>query len=307
MNTSIKVGIVQDGPVYFDKNKSVQKAKKILEEAGKEGVNLLVFGESWLSGYPVWLDYSESIARWDDPVAKKIFRQMFQNSIQIPGKETKVFSGFAKKFGYNIVLGCNEVVGGTIYNAVLTFSNQGEIVNHHRKLMPTFSEKMVYGIGDGAGLRSVDTPFGKLTASICWEHWMPLTRHALHQSGETVHVALWPNVHEMLQVCSRHYAFEGRCFVIAVGQMLHRHEMPEVLQSGLHSESEWLLNGGSCVIDPAGNYILEPQHNKKEMIFVQIDDLDKCIDESMTLDVSGHYARPDVFHMEVNQSRLDKR
>ena len=141
MKTAIKIGIVQEGPVYFDKVKSVKKAQDIMIEAGAENVDLLVFGESWLSGYPVWLDYTDTIARWDHPVTKKLFRRMYENSIKIPDEETFIFSKFAKKFGYTIVLGCYEIVAGTNYNSVITFLNDGTIANHHRKLVPAFTGK----------------------------------------------------------------------------------------------------------------------------------------------------------------------
>jgi len=299
------VAIVQTGPIYLDKIASLEKAKKILTEAGEKGCNLVVFGESWFSGYPAWLDFCPNMALWDHPATKQVFARMLQNSISVPGPETDVFSEMAAKYGYAVVLGCNERVNGTIYNTALIFDESGKLAMHHRKLMPTYTEKLVYGMGDGHGLGSVETSFGKLSACICWEHFMPLTRQALHDAGEDIHVALWPNVHEMLQVASRHYAFEGRCFTIAAGQMLHRKQLPSELDEP-NTDREWLLRGGSAIYAPDGAVELAPIYECDEVIYHTITDLDQALGERMTLDVSGHYNRRDVFDFEVCRERHNR-
>lgn len=299
---SCKVAIVQTGPIYLDKRASFAKAQEILESAVQEQANLVVFGESWFSGYPVWLDCCTEVALWDHTPTKKVFGQMMKSGISIPGPETELFAEKAREGHMAIVLGCNEVVRGTIYNTALIFDEEGNLACHHRKLMPTYTEKMVYGVGDGKGLCAVSTSFGNVTASICWEHFMPLTRQALHDQGETIHVALWPRVHEMLQVASRQYAFEGRCFVVSAGQMTHRSDMPKDLGE-LRSERDWLLDGGSAIYGPDGMPVLQPQFEVNEVIYHTITDLDKTDRERMTLDTTGHYARRDVFKFEVDRSR----
>ncbi len=298
-----KIAIVQQGPKYYDANQSLHLAKSHLEEAKANGADLVVFGEGWFTGYPVWLDYYPNVARWNDPEIKKVYRQMYDHSLKIPGTYADEICRVAKELELVVVMGCNESFGDTLYNAIIVITADGKIANHHRKLMPTYSEKMVHGLGDGAGLKSVSTKFGRLTAGICWEHWMPLTRQALHQSGEDIHVALWPKVHEMHQVASRHYAFEGRCWVVAVGQMVHKTQMPAPFQEQILPDYDWLLDGGSCVIDPSGNYLLPPQFNRDEIIYQQIDDIQRRREEIMTLDVTGHYSRPDVFRFEIDNRR----
>jgi nitrilase len=149
---------------------------------------------------------------------------------------------------------------------------------------------------------------GKIGGLICWEHWMPLSRQALHNENEMIHVALWPTVHEMHQVASRQYAFEGRCFVIAAGQMLQVKDFPAALKlpdylSG--NPDKYVLNGGSCVIDPKGNYLLTPQFDKEEILYCTIDNFDTVIKEKLTLDTSGHYSRWDIFDFNVNRKRKD--
>ncbi len=302
---SLKVAIVQQSPEYLDKKGCLDLAVKIVERACDESCRLVVFGETWFTGYPAWLDYYHKIALWDYTPTKQLFRKMCENALKVPGAETATFCELSKQHEVTIVLGCNEIVNGTIYNTALVFTPNKGIANHHRKLMPTFTEKLIYGIGDGGGLQSVSTSFGRLTVSICWEHWMPLVRQALHNSGEDIHIALWPKVHEMHQVASRHYAFEGRCFVIAAGQMLNRDSMPEVLTGEKSVGPEWLLNGGSCIIRPDGSYQLEPQFDLDQVLYHEIENLSQVEEERMTLDVTGHYSRSDIFQLGVNRFRKD--
>jgi len=311
MKTTLKVAIVQESPVYLNLRQSLEKAEILIEEAADQAANLIVFGETWLSGYPAWLDHCPKVALWNHEPTKEVFARMMQNSIAVPSNETHFLGKLAKKHQLHIVIGVNEVVhfgagSGTIYNSILTFNEKGEMVNHHRKLMPTYTEKLLYGAGDGEGLKAVSTPFGKMGSLICWEHWMPLTRQAMHNTGELIHIALWPAVHEMHQIASRHYAFEGRCFVIAVGQVMRAKDIPPELELPTHlaeNPNEFLLNGGSAIIAPDGFYDLKPQYDKEGMIFHEINDLDQAMRERMTLDVTGHYQRNDVFMFGVNRKR----
>lgn len=310
----VTVGIVQSGPVYLDLTKSLEKAERLAKEAADKGVELLVFGETWFSGYPAWLDHVPKAALWDHEPTKKVFAKTWQNSISVPGAELDRLSKLARNYKLNLCIGINEKVekgkgSGTIYNSLIVINHEGTLINHHRKLMPTFTEKMVYGLGDGQGLKTVDTSSGRIGGLICWEHWMPLTRQALHNSGEQIHIALWPQVHEMLQIASRHYAFEGRCFVISVGQIMKVSELPDAfdLPPDLTDRPDrLLLNGGSSIIGPNGQYVLDPQYGNDELL-VQTIDLDQTIKERMTLDVSGHYARPDVFDFSLKEGGNDTR
>lgn len=308
---SLRVGIVQESPIYLNLKQSLEKAEILIREAVDQGAQLIVFGETWLSGYPAWLDYCPSAALWGHEPTKAVFARMHQNSITVPGKETKQFAKWAKSFKITIVIGVNEKVengksNGTIFNSLLIFTPSGKLANHHRKLMPTYTEKLLYGIGDGHGLKTVESPYGRIGGLICWEHWMPLTRQAMHNGGELIHVALWPSVHEMHQIASRQYAFEGRCFVIAVGQIMRVKDIPPELDlpESLKDPEELLLNGGSCIVAPDGFYDLKPQFGNEGILIHEIDDLQHAYRERMTLDVTGHYQRTDVFDFEVNGTRM---
>jgi nitrilase len=311
IKSSLKVGIIQASAVYLDLEKSMAKAVGLMEKAVEKGAELVVLGETWLSGYPAWLDHCPEVAFWNHEPSKAVFAKMIKNSVTVPGAETAVFCDFARTHNIVIVIGVNETVhagpgNGTIYNTLLTIAANGEIVNHHRKLMPTYTEKLLYGTGDGHGLKVSETHLGRVGGLICWEHWMPLARQALHNSGEHLHVALWPWVHEMHQIASRHYAFEGRCFVIAVGQIMRVKDFPGELKLPPHLEhkpGELILKGGSCIIAPDGTYILEPQLETEEIIIQEITGLERIYKERMTLDTSGHYHRPDIFTFDVNMKR----
>jgi len=207
-----------------------------------------------------------------------------------------------------IVIGVNERVdsgpgNGTLYNSLLTISEDGQLGNHHRKLVPTYTERLVWGNGDGRGLEAVPTSAGRVGGLICWEHWMPLARMAMHNSGEHIHVAVWPTVHELHQLASRHYAFEGRCFVLAAGLMMPAEDLPRELRDGaalLSGGSQWIERGGSAIIGPDSRYVLDPVFDREELLISDLD-LTQIDREMMTFDVSGHYARPDLFRFEKKE------
>ena len=306
--SEVRVAISQAEPVHLSLEKSLEKLLQQIENASENGAKLIVLGESWLSGYPAWIDYCEGVALWDEAGMKEVYHRLHESSVTIPGKEIDQICQRAKAKGLTVCLGVNEKVErgpgtGTVYNSLVIVNEGGEVAIHHRKLMPTFSEKLVYGIGDGKDLDSVRFEGGQVGGLICWEHWMPLARQAMHNAGEHVHVALWPTVHEVHQMASRHYAFEGRCFVLAAGQLMKAAQIPPELKrpDGVE-DNEYILRGGSCIIGPNGQFLVEPIFDKEEIILADIDPAE-AIRERMTLDTSGHYQRSDVFNFEVDPRR----
>ena len=311
MKKTVKVAIIQDSPVYFNLEESVKKAVWLIEEAASKDANLIVFGEAWFTGYPAWLDWCPDIALWDHEPTKKVFQKMWENAVEVGGNETEKLSELSKKNNSVICIGVNEKItkgpaNGTIFNTMLIFGEDGQLKVHHRKLMPTFTEKLVYGHGDAYGLKSIETFLGNIGGLICWEHWMPFARYALHNDGEHIHIALWPKVHEIHQLASKHYAFEGRCWTIAVGQIMLAQDLPSEfdIPDDLKKKPErMILNGGSCIIAPNGEFALEPQYDVSGIIYFEIDDLAMTIRERLTLDVSGHYNRTDIFQLSINRQR----
>ena len=306
MSDPISVAIIQHAPVFMDLGASVAKAVTLTEQAARNGARVVTFGETWLPGYPAWLDYCGDMALWDHAPTKAVFSRLRQNSILAPGNETKLFAQLAGDHKLTLVLGVNERVetgpgNGTLYNSLLTFTPEGALANHHRKLVPTYTERLVWGQGDGRGLTSVPTSAGRVGGLICWEHWMPLARQALHNSGEDIHVAVWPTVHEMHQIASRHYAFEARCFVLTAGLVMRAKELPQELRATPELASNpnaFVLRGGSAIIGPDGRYIVEPVFEEETIITAELD-LNALDREKMTLDVSGHYSRPDIFRFQL--------
>ena len=302
---SFRVAIAQFAPVYLDKVASVTKAIGLLGQAKKRGAELVAFGETWLPGYPAWLDVSPKVAFWDHAPTKQVFARLRENSVRVPGPEIEALQIAAGDLGINVVIGVNERVdagpgNGTLYNSILTITSEGKLANHHRKLVPTYTERMVWGNGDGGGLTAIESG-ARIGGLICWEHWMPLARMALHNSGEHVHVALWPTAHELHQLCSRHYAFEGRCFVLAVGMMMPTSDIPQELRpvgTATIAAGNWVEHGGSAIIAPDSRYLVDPVYDREEFIVADLDlsEIDQAV---MTLDVSGHYSRPDVFTFET--------
>jgi len=274
-------------------------------EAAAKGATLVVFPETWLPGYPIWLDVCRDVALWDHAPTKAVYRQLAEESVVVPSQTTKALGDIARTNNVTIVIGVSERVDegpgrGTLYNSILTFGRDGTLLNHHRKLMPTYTERMVWGAGDADGLHAVVTNEARIGALVCWEHWMPLARQALHESGEDIHCALWPTVHEMHQVASRQYAFEGRCFVIAAGSLMRATDLPATLEPH-ESTKPFVIRGGSAIIAPDGAYLAGPLF-EEEAILIATLDLARVREESMTLDVTGHYSRPELLSLHVTRT-----
>ena len=309
---TLRVAIVQQAPVFLNLRESVQKARRLVDEASAEGAELVVFPETWLPGYPVWLDAAPGAALWDHPPAKALYRLLAENALEVPGAELEALLDAAREAGAYLVIGAHERDGGTLYNSLITVDRDGCRCTVHRKLMPTYTERLIWGRGDGSTLTALETDHGILGGLICWEHWMPLARAAMHAKRETIHVAQWPWVRELHHIASRHYAFEGQCFVLAAGSVLSKGNILEGYQSlGVESEAmglleaipgepdSWVMRGGSAVIGPDAKYVAGPVYDEACILYADID-LD-CIPEGhLTMDSDGHYARPDVFRLEVN-------
>ena len=308
MSNKITVGIVQASPVFSNLDASLTRAVALVEEAAKTGARLVAFGETWLPGYPAYFDYCPEAALWNSEKTKEVFARLRRNSVAVPSRATEILGEAARDNKVSIVIGVNERVdagagNGTLYNSLLIFDETGKLVNHHRKLVPTYTERLVWGQGDGDGLRSVKTEVGRVGALVCWEHWMPLARQAMHVAGEDIHVAVFPTVHEMHQITVRQYAFEGRCFVLAVGLIMTARDFPAEFETPppfKEKPEAMVLRGGSCIVAPDGSFVVEPVFDCEKIITAELN-LTMIDKEKMTLDVSGHYSRPDVFDFKVRR------
>jgi predicted amidohydrolase len=314
LSSTVRVAVIQD-EVAPTLQAGLERTNARAAEAARSGAGLVVFPETWLPGYPAWLDVCRDAGLWDHAPVKAVFRRMAEDSVVVDGDAGRELGAIARRHGIAMVVGVTERVErgparGTLFNALLTYGPDGSLLNHHRKLVPTYTERLVWGPGDGKGVRAVDvsTPTGSVRVGglVCWEHWMPLARQALHDSGEDIHVAAWPTVKEMLQVASRHYAFEGRCYVLAAGSLMRASALPGELEPHpgiVKSPEQFVLRGGSAIIAPDGRYVHDPVFDATAVLVADLD-LGLTREEAMTLDVSGHYSRRDVFAFEVNPHRV---
>lgn len=303
---SYRIGVVQEGPAYLDKAASLTRALAYVDEAGKADAQLLVFPETWFCGYPIWLDTYAGSALWDHAPAKVLFQKTHASGLAVPGPETKALGEAARHHGLNLVLGANEAPtsgtgNGSIFNCLIIIDRQGKLRVHHRKLMPTHGERLLHAPGDGHGLSSIEVDGLRIGGLICWEHWMPHTRQAMHLQGEHIHIALWPQVKELNHLASRHYALEGRCFVLAAGATMRHAELPVEVRTDHHDQDALLLHGQSALYAPDGSALATATTEK--LLIWDIPDLNMAIRERMALDASGHYNRPDVFDFKIDRTR----
>ncbi len=299
--TTVRVAAVQAAPAFLDLPGTLERLDNWARRAAGDGARIIAFPETWLPGYPAWMDSSPGAALWNDAGGKALFQRLSDNAVEVPGPATERIAALAAELGVTIVVGVHERAGRSLYNTLLFFGPDGALLNHHRKLVPTHGERLLWGQGDAAGLRAAVVGGIRVGGLVCWEHWMPLTRQALHDAGEHIHVAAWPGVQEMHQVASRHYAFEGRCFVIAAGSILRAADMPSelpVLEKYAADPAALMIAGGSAIIGPNGRYLAGPVFDE-ETIVVADCDLGEITRESFVLDVSGHYARRDVFDFSI--------
>lgn len=305
--TLVRAAIVQAEP-GFDLADGLRRTETHTSDAAARGAALVVFPETWLPGYPAWLDVCRDVALWDHEPVKAVFGRYAANSVAVNGSDGDALRAIAARHRVTLVMGVSERVEagpgrGTLYNALLVISPAGDLLVHHRKLVPTYTERMVWGHGDADGLHAADSPAGRIGGLVCWEHWMPLARQALHDSGEDIHAALWPTVHDRHQLASRSYAFEGRCFVLAAGAIMPASALPpelEVDRSRVPSPDTLVLRGGSAIIGPDGEYVVPPVFDRPAVLVADLD-IDRARRERMTLDVAGHYSRDDCLTLTVRR------
>lgn len=303
------VAVVQRAPVLLDLAATLERAVAAIEEA--PAADLVVFPEVWITGYPAWVF---GMAGWDDPEARRWYGRLLRESPVVGGAEDRdddlaPIRDAAARIGTTVVVGLNERAGGTLYNSLATISPDGRLLNLHRKLVPTHTERIVWGQGDGAGLRAVDTPAGRVGGLVCWEHWMPLARQALHADGEQLHVAAWPDTPELHELAARTYAREGGCFVVSAAPFVTTDDVPAELRAayrvgvGPDAPADGVLfDGGSSIAAPDGSWLVEPVRGRAELLVAEVD-LDAVDEAHTTLDVAGHYARPDVLSLRIDTTR----
>lgn len=304
----LKVALAQISPVWLDKKQTIQKIKNTIEAASKEKAELIVFGEALLPGYPFWIGLTNG-ATWNSSVQKEIHAHYVQNSITIEKGELASICNLAKEHRMAIYLGIIERAqnrgGHSIYASLVYINQDGVIKSVHRKLQPTFDERLTWAPGDGHGLQVHPLKNFTVGGLNCWENWMPLPRAALYGQGEDLHVAVWPGSDHNTKDITRFIARESRSFVISVSSLMQKSNFPKEtphFDKIIKNAPDTLVNGGSCIAGPDGEWILEPVINK-EGIFYETLDFSRVLEERQNFDVAGHYSRPDITKLHVNRDR----
>ncbi|RWA59930.1 carbon-nitrogen hydrolase family protein [Mesorhizobium sp.] len=296
-----RIYISQKPPHLLDLDAGIATAKAEIEAAAAQGAILVVFPETWLGGYPAWVF---GLAGWNDPEARHWFQKLVAASATVPGPHVQALCDAARDNGVCVVIGLNERArpsAALLYNSALTIDADGSIVSVHRKLTPTHTERLVWTPGDADGLRVNETAAGRVGAMVCWEHFHPIIRQALHAEDEQIHVALWPDMPSAHQLASRHYAFEGRCFVASAATYLPVEAVPPDLRAAYEKGTggDASFPGGSGVIGPDGEYLVGPVFGDAPVICDL--DLAQTIAFKHDLDVTGHYSRSDILHWGVDR------
>jgi nitrilase len=302
----VKVAVVQRPPVLLDRDATMKTAIAAVHEVADAGAGLAVFPETYLPGYPAWI---WSLRPGDDyGLSQELHAALLANSVDLGAGDLAPLQEAAAARGVVVVCGVHERDGSysrsTLYNTLVTIGADGSFLNRHRKLVPTNPERMVWGQGDASGLRVVDTAFGRLGGLICWENYMPLARYTLYAEGVQVYVASTWDSGEGWLSSMRHIASEGRCWVIGSGCALNTSEIPQSFPSRsavFGGEPSWLNPGDSVVVAPTGAVVAGPLHEEYGVLYADIDP-GQASDQHRTMDVAGHYGRPDIFTLTVDRT-----
>jgi len=296
-----RVAVIQAGSSLFDTPRTLERMAAHCEAAARDGVELAVFPEAYVGGYPKGLDFGARVGSRTG-AGRDDFLRYWQAAIGVPGPECARIGQFAKRMKAHLVTGAIERDGGTLYCSALFFGPDGALLGRHRKLMPTASERLIWGQGDGSTITVIETPLGKIGAAICWENYMPSLRQAMYAKGVNLWCAPTVDEREIWQSSMRHIAYEGRAFVLSACQYLTRADAPEDYDciQGDQPETE-LIRGGSVIVSPLGEVLAGPVYGREAVIAADID-LNDILRGKYDLDVTGHYARPDIFHLTVDET-----
>lgn len=307
-NNLLKVALAQISPVWLSKEKTIEKIQKSIVDASKENCELIVFGEALLPGYPFWVSLTDGAA-WDSKVQKEIHAHYVRNSITIEKGELDTICDLAKEYKIAVYLGIMERAqnrgGHSIYASLVYINADGIIKSVHRKLQPTYEERLTWAPGDGNGLQVHPLKEFTVGGLNCWENWMPLPRTALYGLGENLHIAVWPGSDYNTKDITRFIARESRSYVISVSSLMSTKDFPTEtphLDKILEKAPAVLANGGSCIAAPNGEWLVEPVLHKEGLIIETLD-FHRVLEERQNFDVVGHYSRPDITKLQVNRER----
>ena len=301
----VKVAVVQAAPVLFDRQASTEKAIRLVAEAGEQGANLVLFPEAFIPAYPRGLTFGTVVGS-RSPEGRALWERYWENAVEIPGPETQALGAAARQAGVYLAVGVVEreavTSRGTLYCTLLYLGPDGSLLGIHRKLKPTAAERLIWGEGDGSTLTILDTELGRLGGLICWENYMPLARMAIYAKGVELYLAPTADARDTWQATLRHIACEGRCFVLGCNQYLTREMYPSDLPGleELADQPEVMSRGGSAIISPLGEVLAGPLYDSEGILYAELD-MTEIARSKFDFDVVGHYSRPDVFRLIVDE------
>lgn len=292
---SVQVAVVQAAPALFDLEKSLEKVEHWTAAAARQGAQLVLFPEAFLPAYPRGLSFGTVVGS-RSAQGREDWLLYFQNSVRVPGPATEVLGRIAREHQIFLVIGVTEIgeSGGTLYCTLLYFTPEGVLLHRHRKIKPTAAERIIWGEGRGDDLLVLETPLGRTGGLICWENYMPLARMALYEQNIQIYLAPTADQRDTWQATIRHIACEGRCFVLACNQYVHKSMYPGRFQQELHEQPDILSRGGSAIVSPLGEVLAGPLWDQEGMLFAALD-LDEVVKARMDFDAAGHYQRGDIF------------
>ncbi len=301
----VKVAVIQSAPVLFNREATIEKASRLIVEAGKAGAKLVLLPEAYVPAYPRGLSFGMTVGS-RSPEGRSLWKWYWDNAIEIPSEATEILGEAVKEAGVYLGIGVierdKEFSHGTLYCTLLFFNPEGLLLGKHRKLKPTGAERLIWGEGDGSTLPVFDTEIGKIGGLICWENYMPLARMAMYGKGVEIYLAPTADPRDTWQATMRHIACEGRCFVLGCNQFVKKEMYPAELQSSeeLDGQPDVMCRGGSVIVSPMGDVLAGPLYDEEGILFADLD-MDEIIKGKIDFDVVGHYARSDIFHLTINE------
>jgi nitrilase len=297
----VRAAVVQAAPIPFERERTLEKVRALTARAAQEKAQLVVFPEAFVSGYPKGLDFGARVGL-RTPEGREDFRRYFESAVDVPGPSVELLRNVALENRLHLVIGVIERDGGTLYCTVLFFSPDGHFMGKHRKLMPTAMERLIWGFGDGSTMPVFETPLGRLGAVICWENYMPLLRTAMYAKGIQLYCAPTADDRDTWVPSMQHVALEGRCFVLSCNQYTTRGDFPADYRAVQGNDPRTVISrGGSCIVSPLGKLLAGPNFDGEAILTAELD-MGDVARGKYDFDVTGHYARPDVFQLLVNES-----
>lgn len=298
------VAVVQQPPCFLNRVATVELAARLIHESAQHGADLVVFPEAFIPGYPAWVWRLRPGGDWG--LGEELHARLLGNAVTLGTDDLAPLFDAARENAVTVVCGVNERDGGlsraTLYNTVVTIGSDGVLLNRHRKLMPTNPERMIWGFGDGSGLRVLDTPAGRIGSLLCWENYMPLARFALYAQGVEIYIAPTYDSGSGWIGTLQHIAREGCCWIVGAGVALRRRDLPEDFpeRERLYpADEDWINPGDSAVVAPGGEIVAGPLREEQSVLYAELD-LRRVDRSRRTFDVAGHYSRPDVFTLHID-------